>query len=306
MVHLLIPYVPILDHPDPLFDEFTYGDVSSRATKLKEDLSTGDFAFFHTTSRGRHYVTAYYVVDRVIDSEVVSGDRLLRQKYHNPHIKATGISKRRREDVILFGDPITSRKLAHPLPFGRKLADKLSLGIMFPGNRSELASIGWATRAWRELTDKDVSILLEEIEKHESAVLKHELLFSTDEIQEFREADLEEIIVRSPSLLGEGLTLVSRQYDIPSVGRVDLLFLDNEQNYVIVELKLGAIGRNAASQISRYIHEVRLSEKKGVRGIIVCKEVLPAFHELYGKMTDVKVFYYGWKASLEASRLEFG
>jgi hypothetical protein len=304
MVHLLIPYVPILDHLDPLFDEFTYGDVSSRARKLKHDLHKGDYVFFHTTSRDRHYITAYYLVDRVLDSKDVSEDRLLRQKYRSPHIKALGISKRRGEDAILFGDPITSRKLPQPLPFGRTLADKLSLGVSFPENRSELSSISWATRAWRELTTGDVKVLLEEIEKLEKAAVDSELLLSTDEIQELREADLEDMVIRNSTMLGEDLTFVRRQYEISPTGRIDLLFSEGNGEYVIVELKIGSIGRDVANQIRRYMHEVKSSEGKGVRGIVICKDVLPAFRELYRKMKDVQVFYYGWKASLQPSRLE--
>jgi len=34
-MNLLIPYVHLYDHPDPLFEEFTYGDVGARARKLK-------------------------------------------------------------------------------------------------------------------------------------------------------------------------------------------------------------------------------------------------------------------------------
>jgi len=31
MVHLIIPYVPLADHHDPVLDEFTYSDVKAKA-----------------------------------------------------------------------------------------------------------------------------------------------------------------------------------------------------------------------------------------------------------------------------------
>lgn len=302
MVSLLIPYIASLDHPDPLLDEFTYGDVDRRGRKLKNDLQRGDYVFFHTTFQREHVITAYYVVDRVLDTRNVIGDRVLKAKYHNAHLAPN--YARHEEDVLLFGDPISSRKLTIKLPFGRRLAEKLSLKINFLRGRSELSSISSATRAWRELTAQDCKTLLDEIDNYEKESLKSELLVSTDEIREFREVDLEDIIMRSPNLLGESLTFVRRQYDIPPIGRIDLLFTDQAGSYVIVELKIGSIGRDAASQIKRYMHEIKSSEGKAVRGIIVCKDVSPAFRELYRKMTDVKVFYYGWRASLQPSRLE--
>ena len=42
---------------------------------------------------------------------------------HNPHLKFTKLEK---NDAILFGDPISSRKFERPLLFDKKLARGLS------------------------------------------------------------------------------------------------------------------------------------------------------------------------------------
>lgn len=73
-MNLLIPYVHLYNHPDPLFDEFTYGDSGARARKLKNDLNKGDYVFFHTSTGGKKYITGYYVVERVIDTIEVIKD----------------------------------------------------------------------------------------------------------------------------------------------------------------------------------------------------------------------------------------
>jgi hypothetical protein len=62
-MNLLIPYVYLYGHNDPLFEEFTYGDVKTRARKLRNKLKKGDYVFFHTSMGGKKYITAYYVVD---------------------------------------------------------------------------------------------------------------------------------------------------------------------------------------------------------------------------------------------------
>jgi hypothetical protein len=160
MVNLVIPYVRLPNHPDPLLNEFTYGDVEARANKLEWDLKKGDYVFFHTTTGGRHFITAYYVVERVLDTMEAAEDKLVVAKYKNPHNSEFINGERPGDDALLFGDPILSRKLTRPLPFNRRLAERLSLRIRFARERSELSCIASATRQWRELTQEDVKMLL--------------------------------------------------------------------------------------------------------------------------------------------------
>ena len=85
-MNLLMPYVPLYGHEDPLLSEFTYGDCDARARKLKKDLEKGDYVFFHTRIDGRKHITAYCVRDRVLDSPVPGRDRNITGKYRDPHL----------------------------------------------------------------------------------------------------------------------------------------------------------------------------------------------------------------------------
>jgi hypothetical protein len=301
MVNLLIPYVRLPDHQDPMLEEFTYGDVRTRARKLKRDLQRGNYAFFHTTTRGRRFITAYYVVDRVLDTSEAAKNELIRSKYRNPHISEFMAGERAGDDVLIFGDPILSRKLPRPLPFDRVLAEKLSLEIPFTKSRPDPDCITSATRQWRKLTDDDVRVLLDEIKRGERLPTVSETLLSTDEVEELREIDLEDLLTRNPDLLEKGLALKARQYEVTPTDRIDLLFMDTEGKYVVVELKQGSIGRGALSQIRGYMRELKKTTKKDVRGVIVCKDVLSAFRETYRKLHDVKVYYYGWRVGFESA-----
>jgi len=294
MVHLLIPYVPLSWHHDPILEEFTYGDSDARARKLKRDLRRGDYVFFHTTIRGQRYVTAYYVVDRVLDTRDAASDKAIVAKYKNPHIDEYLKGDRRdQDDAVIFGDPILSRKLPRPLLFNKTLAEKLSLAIPFKEGFTETQCIGSATRQWRELTQEDVNILLSEIEKAVKESAGVDTVLSTDEVLEIREADLENFIVRNTQLIGPNLTLKGRQVDTRE-GRLDLLFEDENKDFVVVELKLYEIGRSAVNQLRTYMHQVRKDLKKEVRGVIVCKDVLSAFVEEFKKLHDIQIFHYGW------------
>lgn len=295
-MNLLIPYVYLYNHPDPLFDEFTYGESTpSRVVKLKE-TKKGDYVFFHTSIRGQKYVTAYYVVDRVKDTVVAIKNQNIRSKYNNPHMSEMMGGKRPKEsdDVILFGDPILSRKLKVPLLFNKELAKKLSLNIQFPIKRTETQAIGSATRAWRELSAKDVGILFDEIEKCDESAGHEKKLLTSEEVADLVEKHLEDIVASDPQLIGKSLKLEKRQL-VADDGRIDLLFEDQEGNKIVVEMKLHKIGRTAINQIKRYMKWVKENTKKKVTGIIVCEGVMPAFEDEVKKHKDIKILCHGWR-----------
>ncbi|MFW6121933.1 MAG: endonuclease NucS domain-containing protein [Petrotogales bacterium] len=295
-MNLLIPYVHLYDHNDPLFKEFTYGDVSTRARKLKANLEEGDYVFFHTKIGGKKHITAYYVIDRVMDTVEAIKNKKIISKYKNPHILEflSGERKDDHDDVMIFGDPITSRILDRPISFDRSLVEKLSLNIRFRKDMTETQAIGSATRSWRKLNDKDVDILLEAIKLSERVGFKIETVLSTDEVTEVIEKDIENFIEKNTSLIGDSLKLVRKQLGTP-VGRIDLLFEDKNSNPIIVELKLHKIGRDAINQIRRYMKWIEKQTDKEAKGVIVCKGVMPAFREDLKKLKNVRIFFYGWK-----------
>ena len=55
-------------HPDPMFDELTYGDITNHATIIVKNVKQGSHIFFHTTLKdGQRYITAHYFVARVME-----------------------------------------------------------------------------------------------------------------------------------------------------------------------------------------------------------------------------------------------
>jgi hypothetical protein len=293
-MHLLIPYIR-LDPPDPYFDEFTYGDVGQRARKLKTDLNKGDYIFFHTSRHGKKYITACYIVDRVLNTSDVCQDKVLRVKYKNPHI-AEWLARKRSEnsddDAIVFGDSIASYVFEKPLLFDKKLAEKLSLNIKFRSGRSETQAIVSSTRAWRELSNKDVDLLLNAITAEKESIQQFTLL-SSEEVAETLERDVEQYLARNPALLGKGLTLASQQQSIGE-GRLDLLLKNSQGNLVVVEVKYGRIGRDAIHQIRSYIHDLKKEIGKNISGVIVCAGIMPAYEEELKAQKDIQIFVYGW------------
>ncbi|MHB1377128.1 MAG: hypothetical protein ACYCXB_06865, partial [Candidatus Humimicrobiaceae bacterium] len=130
-MNLLIPYVNIIDHQDPLLKEFTYGNIGQGGAKLNNTLSNGDYIFFHTSLNNKKYITAYYVVDRVLKTEEAVKDKRILAKFKNPHIPEFLNGNIHKDDYIVFGDNIFSKVFDRPLPFNKELASKLSLNIKF-------------------------------------------------------------------------------------------------------------------------------------------------------------------------------
>ena len=300
-MNFLIPYVHSVP-PDPVFDEFTYGDSGRRARKLKSKVKRGDYLFFHASKSGKKYITAYYVVEKVIDTVEAAKDQTIRLKYKNHHIHDCLKGDRPEpgeDDVVVFGNPVLSYVLRKPLPFDRQLAEKFSFEIKFPSHRSELQAIVSSTRAWRALNDADVKMLLSEIENHEEAHPVIRRLMSSNEVSETLERDIEEHIMQKPELIGENLTFLERQLFIEA-GRLDLLFENDDGEWIVVEVKLNRVGRNALKQTKSYMKELKQKEpNKNVKGVIVCAEVMPAFREELRKQKDVEILLYGWDLQVQ-------
>lgn len=76
------------------------------------------------------------------------------------------------------------------------------------------------------------------------------------------EKDLEEWIERDPSMLQEGLTIVGRQIVLDSGSRLDLLALDTQGRWVVIELKSGPVSRDALAQVLDYTSSIAMMPQK--------------------------------------------
>jgi hypothetical protein len=107
---------------------------------------------------------------------------------------------------------------------------------------------------------------------------------------------LEDILVKSPNLLIEGLKLIGRQTDTP-VGTPDLIGVDEDGELIVFELKRGVLTRDAVAQVidyASYLAELTLvdlstlvTESSGKYGIEKIED-FPAWYELqFGKPASV-------------------
>src|SRR5947209_3388315 len=100
-----------------------------------------------------------------------------------------------------------------------------------------------------------------------------------------REKDLEEWIERDTSLLGSRLLVIGRQYDIPNVGCLDLLCIDETGTLVVVEFKRDSTSRETVAQILDYASWLDTASEEAIEACALKyleKNLSDAFVERFG------------------------
>jgi len=276
--HYLLPYVPLKGHKDPDFKELAYGHSGQRGRVLKDKLSKGSYLFFHTKIGSSKYITCYIVVDKILSGKEAQRD---------PSISCDG----QYDDWLFVGDKKESKRLRKPIPFNKQLAKKLSLNIDFEpfdsGKRTELSVIGLATRSHRQLTETDVSVLLQEIKKYEentkivnSEDVQYHLYFydecdeiiPIDEVHKLRESEIQKLLIKNPSVIEKGVKVVDHEKILPDGDRLDLLLEDDDGSLIVAELKApNKLTDEIPTQVASYARDIEKKyPKRKVRKMVVC------------------------------------
>lgn len=152
-------------HPDPCFDEYTYGTVNQKASFIRNRISKEDNVFFHATLQihdHNRYITGCFVVEKIMEGKNARNNENIRKNFKNHHFHELD---RKPLDVIIFGDKAKSIDIRdNPIHFDRILAENLNFNsengiIKFSDGFSDLACISNSTRAMRELTDSSTEFL---------------------------------------------------------------------------------------------------------------------------------------------------
>lgn len=121
------------------------------------------------------------------------------------------------------------------------------------------------------------------------------------------ESDLRDFLARNLTLIEPGLHLYDeegiRGIEFPVGGRfVDILALDRQNNYVVIELKVSRGYDRVIGQILRYmawIETNQAEENQKVRGIIIAREISDDLRLATSKISDVELFEYELSVSLK-------
>ncbi|MBX9996058.1 MULTISPECIES: endonuclease NucS domain-containing protein [Priestia] len=286
------------DKEDPNFSEFTYG--SEREGKRLLTLQKGDVLFFHKSISNGVYITAYMVVEMVLKVEEAKLNTFINDKYKNPHLLKEEVTD---DEAVVFGNPVFSKVLDNPYKLEQDFLNQLSRKPNFNNYKQTYkGAIASALRTMKELNRVDIEILLKAVRENETESRLADNLLSTEEVFQVKETDIEKFLLHQYQLISDNTALVKNQYVLPSGNRIDILLQNKFINeYVVVEIKKGNIGRDEVRQLKDYIKEMRKVKKTyKIKGILVCKGVLPYFEEEIDKLLsdDITLFTYAWKFSL--------
>jgi RecB family endonuclease NucS len=128
------------------------------------------------------------------------------------------------------------------------------------------------TDLWTVSNDKGETLTIHLEAVH--ADIERDLGFDPGLQKDGVEAHLQELLAANPSVLGEGLRLVRREYPT-DIGPVDLLCRDGEGRAVAVEIKRrGEI--DGVEQLSRYLERLDLDGRlRPVLGILAAQQIKP-------------------------------
>lgn len=299
--HYLIPYVPLKGHKDPDFKELAYGDSGQRGDSLKTNLSQGSYLFFHTKIGSTKYITCFIEVDRIIPGNEAQQDS---------SINCDG----QYDDWLFIGNKKKSRRLRKPIPFNRGLAAKLSLGINFEAldkvKRTELQVIGSSTRSHRQLTDDDVSVLLDIINDYQANTkidnpqdVQYHLYFydegedviPLDEVHKIRESEIQKILRKNPQVIEEGARVISYEKVLSDGDRLDLLLESSDGSLIVAELKgPDKVTDEIPTQIASYVRDIQKEYPgKNVRKMIICDGKVSPKLQKACEALDIEVVVYG-------------
>jgi endonuclease len=132
-----------------------------------------------------------------------------------------------------------------------------------------------------------------------------------EESKEFAyERDLQNFLIKNLHLIEEGLKLYEDEgikgIEFPVGGRyIDILAVDKNNDYVVIELKVSKGYDRVIGQLLRYVSWIRKNladEGQKVRGVIIAREISEDLKLACGEIPNIDLFEY--QMSIELSKLD--
>jgi len=118
-----------------------------------------------------------------------------------------------------------------------------------------------------------------------------------EEVQISLEGDLESFIIKDLTSIEDGLSQYQgdhgEQFSVDS-GRIDVLAVDKEGSFVVIELKAGTATDSVLAQVLGYMADVKktLADQKRVRGIIIAYDFSKRLISAVTLLGDVAIMKY--------------
>jgi hypothetical protein len=138
-------------------------------------------------------------------------------------------------------------------------------------------------------------------EYNEEEVIKTSDENINDENEFAYERDLQNFLAKNLNIIESGLTFYGLEYPVGNRA-IDILALDKDNNYVVIELKVSRGYDRVVGQILRYIAWIRKNQAEGnqkVRGIIIAREITEDLILACSEIQNIDLFEYSLSISLK-------
>jgi hypothetical protein len=127
------------------------------------------------------------------------------------------------------------------------------------------------------------------------------------------ERDLQNFVAKNLALIEPGLRLYEEEEGITGIEfpvggrRIDILALDAQNNYVVIELKVSRGYDRVVGQLLRYVAWIKRHQAEpgqGVRGVIIAREISEDIQLACSQLNDVALYEYQLSVSLRQVGLD--
>lgn len=119
-------------------------------------------------------------------------------------------------------------------------------------------------------------------------------------IDNVSESSIEDFIVDNFANIFPDLSIQGRQHPVKK-GKIDLLCLDESDNYVVIEMKKGRATDNVVAQIDRYmthVEETFAKNTQSVRGIVLAPSYDSRIRDALVKRKNISLCTFDWRMDI--------
>jgi len=125
----------------------------------------------------------------------------------------------------------------------------------------------------RSIRKRPKEVLLVRLERVYFVLRSRGLVDEAEFIEYMDESEIADYISRHPDIVENGLRIVSRERRV-GTGYIDILAIDKNNRYVVIEVKRVTANEEAVKQLYSYVEELRKANPEApVRGILVAPSI---------------------------------
>ena len=118
---------------------------------------------------------------------------------------------------------------------------------------------------------------------------------------------IKDYVAENLDIFGDGLRLLSKEYNTGDVGNIDVLFQNEDDDFLVIEVKKSIARYEPVGQILNYINWVKenlVEGNKVVRGIIICESIHPQLISAFKEANNPNISIWTYERTSDGFNFE--